>query len=197
MRNFLEEALEQERDENEDMEREIPFEFHSAGGKALGASFAQKRSPGPQKAPGGESFDSRLPRLPTLKDRGKGSAGTLPLGRSTGFSNVRSFAPAAYDLTPPGVDRRGVLTERLQAPRAGGEGQGQGREIVGRAAEIPLMTALRRAERTTAFVQGSGRRLTVSLPESVGGECAGLSVEELDRVVERDARRYDGGSVFY
>ena len=59
------------------------------------------------------------------------------------------------------------------------------------------MTALRRAERTTAFVQGSGRRLTVSLPESVGGECAGLSVEELDRAVERDARRYDGGSVFY
>ena len=67
MRDFLEEALEQERDENEDMEREIPFEFHSAGGKALGASFVQKRPPDPQKASGGESFDSLSPGTPSIK----------------------------------------------------------------------------------------------------------------------------------
>ena len=36
----------------------------------------------------------------------------------------------------------------------------------------------------------------VLLPETVQTE-KGLTVEELDRAVERDARRYDGGSTLY
>ena len=94
---------------------------------------------------------------------------------------------------PPVFDRQGELTERLQGLRA--EGQGQGPE--GRSDEIPLLAAVRRAERTASFVQRSGRNLTVTLPETVGENGGGLSVEELDRAVERDARRYDGGFSLY
>lgn len=64
------------------------------------------------------------------------------------------------------------------------------------AVELPLLSALRRAETGAEFVSRERRNLSVTLPEAptVAGS---LSAEELDRMVERDARRYDGGFSLY
>ena len=173
----------------------------------------------------GRAVDARHRRAPPLwtpplNDQRKGPAGPLLLETSPGFSSGRKFTPAAYSVTPPGFDGWGVLTERLRIPRAQGQGQGQGpgqgqglgetafgvvRDVMESVAEkrasapreeLPLLTAVRRAEGAVSFVRGQRRNLTVSLPETAGGRESGLSLEALDRSVERDARRY-GGSVFY
>ena len=61
---------------------------------------------------------------------------------------------------------------------------------------IPLVTTLRRARTGADFVRRERRNLSITLPETpvVAGS---LSAEELDGVVERDARRYDGGCELY
>jgi len=190
--NFLAMALEQEavRDVREE---EIPFHFRFAGNRALGEPFAQKQPSDLRQAPEGERFDSRPLWASPLNDRGREPGSSILPDQSRSFSEKRMFAPGIYTAMPPVFDRQGELTERLQGLRA--EGQGQGPE--GRSDEIPLLAAVRRAERTASFVQRSGRNLTVTLPETVGENGGGLSVEELDRAVERDARRYDGGFSLY
>ena len=55
--------------------------------------------------------------------------------------------------------------------------------------------SLVRSEQAAGTVRGPGRRLTVSLPEAPAS--AGLDPQALDRAVERDARRYDGGFWLY
>lgn len=55
---------------------------------------------------------------------------------------------------------------------------------------LPLLSAVRRGESAAAFAQGTRRKLTVTLPETESA--GGLTAEELDRAVERDARRYAG-----
>lgn len=60
----------------------------------------------------------------------------------------------------------------------------------------PLLRELRRARTGTDFVRRERRNLSVTLPEAPA-VAGGLSAEELDRTVERDARRYDGGFSLY
>ena len=151
------------------------------------------RDVGEEEIRWGHIGDSRLYWASPLNDRGREPGSSILPDQSRSFSEKRMFAPGTYTAMPPVFDRQGELTERLQGLRA--EGQGQGPE--GRSDEIPLLAAVRRAERTASFVQRSGRNLTVTLPETVGENGGGLSVEELDRAVERDARRYDGGFSLY
>ena len=65
----------------------------------------QKRPPGPQKAPGGESFDSLSPWTPTLNDQGRGPAGPLPLDLSPGCPTGSKVTLRAYSVTPEGFGR--------------------------------------------------------------------------------------------
>lgn len=59
-----------------------------------------------------------------------------------------------------------------------------------------LSTALRRVRAGEDFARRERRSLSVILPEAPA-VAGGLSAEELDRTVERDARRYDSGFELY
>jgi|GEM_PF-1426227 len=59
-------------------------------------------------------------------------------------------------------------------------------------AAAALLGSLRRAGRSVRAIRGGTGVMTVTLPEP-GGQTAGPDVEELDRAIQRDARRYDGG----
>ena len=60
-----------------------------------------------------------------------------------------------------------------------------------------LALAVRRAERGRRFVQQERRRVQVTLPEEVARSGGGITLEELDRAVERDSWRYEGESGLY
>ncbi|MEA4953992.1 MAG: hypothetical protein VB096_00535 [Pseudoflavonifractor sp.] len=59
-----------------------------------------------------------------------------------------------------------------------------------------LLNGLRRAKVGVDFTQGQGRRISLTLPGTEESS-SGWGPEELDRAVERDARRYDGGFALY
>ena len=82
-------------------------------------------------------------------------------------------------------------TEQAWDARAERQTDASGAVEEGHIADIPLLSAMRTAERGTRFVQSQRRAFAVTLPES-GGEPSGLNIESLDRAVERDARRYGG-----
>ena len=180
MTNFLEEAMRQE--ELPQKEESLTLEDLETGGSL----FWKSGPPDPPKSIGeGEFRFSPSPSPTHSTTKGGGAAAPLSLETSPGFSVERKSAPS-------GLDGWGVLTNRVQAPKS----EGQGHEVV-RTAEIPLLSALRRAERAAAFVRGPRRNWTITLPEAAGESGGGFTLEELDRAVERDARRYGGGSVFY
>ena len=68
---------------------------------------------------------------------------------------------------------------------------------MGRWGEMPLISAVRGGEEAAGFVRGQGRNVVVTLPEAEGREGSGLDAEGLDRMAERDARRYGGGFSLY
>lgn len=118
-----------------------------------------------------------------------------PAGRQT--ADLVRLAPAAAGVEP------------LTQTRA----QGQGHDLAnGEAPDRDLLWAeplekrtlgsavlaqrLRRAGRVSRLAQGGGTIMTVTLPEQVRSSQS-LDLLELDRAVQRDARRYDGGFPFY
>lgn len=96
----------------------------------------------------------------------------------------------AVDRTMGDVPGAGVLDRKADAA--------PGVSVPGRTAEdsLPLLALTRKAQVRTGFVQRERRAFSVTLPE-VPSEASGLTAEELDRAVERDARRYDGGFPLY
>lgn len=66
----------------------------------------------------------------------------------------------------------------------------------GERAAAALLDGLRRTQAAAGLAQGPGRRILVTLPET-GESASGWGPEALDRAVERDARRYDGGFALY
>lgn len=60
-----------------------------------------------------------------------------------------------------------------------------------------LAQALRRAQRTARAAAQERRALRVLLPEGNEAPRPMMDVQELDRAVQRDARRYDGGFPLY
>ncbi|MCI8474437.1 MAG: hypothetical protein HFF07_03760 [Oscillospiraceae bacterium] len=83
-----------------------------------------------------------------------------------------------------------------KAERRGGEPEGR-LGAMGRRGELALLSAVRRGEEAAGFVRGQGRNVVVTLPEAEGREGSGLDAEGLDRMAERDARRYGGGFSLY
>lgn len=61
---------------------------------------------------------------------------------------------------------------------------------------LSLLTSLRRSDDAADFARHQSRTFTVTLPEAPD-PAPGLTAGELDRAVERDARRYDGGFSLY
>ena len=83
--------------------------------------------------------------------------------------------------------------QRLEVPAfpAWGRAAGEGQDTQ------PLLTALRRAQAANQFVRQPSRALAVTLPDTPAPTAPGVTAGELDRAVERDARRYDGGFSLY
>lgn len=69
-------------------------------------------------------------------------------------------------------------------------------EKTGERAASALLDGLRRTQAAAGLVQGQGRRILVTLPETEEN-ASGWGPEALDRAVERDARRYGGGFALY
>ena len=65
-----------------------------------------------------------------------------------------------------------------------------------RSAGVRLLDGLRRAEFAAGAIRHQGNPVTVTLPEE-GFPGKGLDLECIDRAVQRDARRYDGGFPLY
>jgi len=61
---------------------------------------------------------------------------------------------------------------------------------------LPLLALVRKAQVGESFVRRERRAFCVTLP-GTPGSASGFAAEELDRAVERDARRYDGGFPLY
>ena len=109
---------------------------------------------------------------------------------------VRS-APAAAGVTPPTQTRTQVQGHDL----ANGEAPDRDllwaepleKRTLGAAV---LAQRLRRTGRVSRLAQGGRTAVTVTLPDQ-GGTRQSLDLLELDRAVQRDARRYDGGFPFY
>jgi len=76
------------------------------------------------------------------------------------------------------------------------EGRFFGDGAAGEEEAAELLGAVRRAQESARFVEGERRRVSVTLPEG-GASADGWSLQALDRAVERDARRYDGGFALY
>jgi hypothetical protein len=164
--------------------------------------------------------------IPSMAVRGaleRGGTTSVP-GKSGGQEDALTAGDTGEDSSPEetarkrGEDAQGVLEQvltameepleeakrfRLQTLTAQesrrvsrdtgpAEGESGWRALEG----IELLTALRRADTGTEFVRGQRRNVTVTLPEAAPSS-AQWSPEALDRVVERDARRYDGGRDLY
>lgn len=65
-----------------------------------------------------------------------------------------------------------------------------------RSAGVRLLDGLRRAGRAAGAIRYRGSPVTVALPEE-GFPGTGVDLECIDRAVQRDARRYDGGFFLY
>ena len=195
MLNFLEMALKQ--GEEKEREEEIPFRLGTAGGQAWGTALGEKRSMEPHlptgsalssgKGQGGGGVEALSPLLLSLNGRGRGTEESAPLDRSQEPFGEERAVPAGSLPAALGPERMGVLERPVPVLRARLEGK----------KEIPLLAELRRTERAAALVRGQGRNGRLILTEDAGESGSVLSVEELDRAVERDARRYGAGPVFY
>lgn len=197
MIDYLARAMEQEedRDRTEEMEGELPFSEGVGKGKmALGDRFSGKEAPRlPREAPEGEGVDPLPLRHSPFNHRGRGTAVPVDLDPGPGIPVDRLSAPMGHFAAPSGG---GMETDlKRQDPDLGAEGQGQGLRTVG--IEMPLLAAVRRAGEGASFVQSRQRAFRVTLPEAGEREAGGLTIEGMDRAVERDARRYDGGFSLY
>lgn len=197
MIDYLARAMEQEetRDRTEEMEEELPFsEGVGKGKKALVGRFSGKEAPPlPREAPEGEGLAPLPLRHPPFNHRGRGTAVPAALDHGPGIPVDRLSAPIGHFAAPSGGGMETDLKRQDLDP--GAEGQGQGLRTVG--IEMPLLAAVRRAEEGASFVQSRQRAFRVTLPEAGEREAGGLTIEGMDRAVERDARRYDGGFSLY
>lgn len=184
MTDYLYQAMEQDREDREE-----------AGVDLLAGAF--RELPGKQEGPG-ETGGVKAWRPEEEAAEGPVSG--------TGAKELRSARNGAVDraLEPgeavPGTSLTEEPEEGLQVREAGSvlrpgtEGAYTSR---GGAVEGPqaVYRSLVQSEQAAGTVRGPGRRLTVSLPEAPAS--AGLDPQALDRAVERDARRYDGGFWLY
>ena len=106
------------------------------------------------------------------------------------------------------ISLRSGPSSRKGTPAEGAVGQGRNQRtdagrpswaeeaVPLRSAGVRLLEGLRRAELAAGAVRHQGNPVTVTLPEeNLPG--TGWDLECIDRAVQRDARRYDGGFFLY
>lgn len=155
-------------------------------------SFQKEWLPAPPKKATGEGrFD---PPFLSPGDQGETTGAAFPWNPPRAIPPEGGMARAAYGVTTPGLEGEEILTGRILAP------EGKARRVRAEgweeSAALPLLTAVRRAQEGADFVRGNRRSFALTLPET-GTGTAGWTVDDLDRAVERDTRRYDGPSTFY
>lgn len=108
-----------------------------------------------------------------------------------------SAEEAQTEVATPGGERtiENVVRRLSQAASVTSVDLLSGEKTVERAASA-LLDGLRRTQAAAGLVQGQGRRISVTLPETEEN-ASGWGPEALDRAVERDARRYGGGFALY
>ncbi len=102
------------------------------------------------------------------------------------------------------VEKREETTPFVEKSGEFGEGFGENEDNFvwldgpgrGRSGAANLAGRLRRTGRVSRIARGEAPGLTVTAPEAAGGP-GGMDLLELDRAVQRDARRYDGGFSLY
>ncbi len=121
-----------------------------------------------------------------------------PVGRRT--------VPLWEEEDPPARERQGAeggdvaedplpAREEEEAHRAGRFSWAEGQASL-RSGAAGLLTALIRTAWAAGAVRQQGRALGTELPGEVPSP-KGLDLETMDRAVQRDARRYDGGFPLY
>ena len=147
--------------------------------------------------PGGEALTAGDGGSLLSPPGGGGFLGRERRGRGTGDANAFERQSAGSYLVRDGaLPPEGSLSQlRLTDPSRRELGRGL---ETGRTRTAPLLTGeLGRGKR---IVEEAGRRksavVTVTVPEP-GDAGAGLDAVGLDRMVQRDARRYDGGFSLY
>ncbi len=161
------------------------------------------------RAMDGPGEESAIDRLAEALDREAEAGGMARRGRRA-LRGVRRQADALNEGVLERADEGGVdvsVVGRLGRALTGVPGgraaertvtDVPGVSVSGRAAEdaLPLLAAVRRVQAGVDFARGQRRAFSVTLPEAPV-PVSGWTAEELDRAVERDARRYDGGFPLY
>ncbi len=148
---------------------------------------------GPPEEGAVEALDRETTEEPERMGRGQGAGRLLQAAAEAAVGPAELIRRAE---SPLNGGRRAWSRAPLARPTGGEEPLFRGRLLSGERGSEQLLEQVRAAERESRFVSGERRTLSVTLPETAqaGG---GWSAEELDRAVERDARRYDGGFALY
>ena len=181
----LEELLALLEDEDEE-ERENGLEIRWARGAAR---------PAPEEESGPEPEEPEAPR-------GRSALNLRPAGAARGIDSAAQAAAAERRMLAEALNRAAAAPPPA-AEAAGGrkaaDGAGDSLEAVRREAGSGLEELYRR---TALAVSPAAPALPVEQagrvhPSEEPGRAAALAVDELDRAVRRDSRRYDGGMCIY
>lgn len=152
--------------------------------------------------PGLDRREVPIERVQTLKSKVQRAEAEDPViwNHPRAVLTESRMAQPAYAVTPAGArnrrpERLGEAVRRVEraaAPETAVREPARRRE-----GALTLLAAVRRAEESLVFVRGQRRKFTVTVPETAGDREGGLTVDALDRAVERDARRYDGETMLY
>ena len=121
----------------------------------------------------------------------------LPVGRRTvPFREEEEASLRSGPSSKKGTPAEGAVGQgRAQRTDAGRPSWAE-EAVPLRSAGVRLLEGLRRAELAAGAILHQGSPVTVTLPEeNLPG--TGWDLERIDRAVQRDARRYDGGFFLY
>ena len=172
MTDYLYQAMEQDREDREE-----------AGVDLLAGAL--RELPGKQEGPG------ETDGVKAWGPEEEAAEGPVSGTGAKEFRNAQNGA-VGRALEPGEAVPGTFLTGSVLRPGTEGAYTSRGGAVEGPQA---VYRSLVRSEQAAGTVRGPGRRLTVSLPEAPAS--AGLDPQALDRAVERDARRYDGGFWLY
>lgn len=192
MTDYLEALLPEEREEEEELSGASPL-------GRTGRVLPPEREGAPGETVSGED---------RAEDNGLLSRQPSPLETAQRFAAARregEDVPQAQGQTPgeelppwagPGLQLAAELASAARSVRrAAGmpapAGSGAGAEAL-----LGSLEQARQAVRAVNLRTAASGGGSLSLPEE-GGAAPGLSLAELDRAVQRDARRYDGGFTLY
>lgn len=173
-------------EEEDEEERENGLEVRWAKGAAR---------PAPEEEPEPEPEEPEAPR-------GRSALDLRPARTARGIDSAAEAGTAERRILPEAPDRAAAdppPAEEAAGRRKAADGAGDSLEAVRREAGSGLEELYRRTARAVSPaapalpVEQAGR----VHPSEEPGRAAALAVDELDRAVRRDSRRYDGGMCIY